>query len=256
MSFYAEAMRIVIRNRIFDPVSFCVARRMTAVIRSMEGDHQGALSDLEQMLPLARVVRSVQPYAYYDYLNTLAVEMCAVGRLEEAKNVSEIALASPFAPAYPEWRETHQEIELTGLGASRSTVGVSKTRTETDRAIASNAPSDADVIGAIDAGATEDSNVLRFTLREQSVGGVLARSSKGTSEPARVLVMSDRNKTVGRDSNEITKGKNSYRDLDGRQLLLKIMELTAAKDVTDYELLEILESIENILYRQKDPGKP
>jgi hypothetical protein len=51
-------------------------------------------------------MRSSQPHVYYDYMNSFAVELCEVGRLEEAKNVSLIVLASPFAPAYPEWRET------------------------------------------------------------------------------------------------------------------------------------------------------
>lgn len=47
----------------------------------------------------------------------------------------------------------------------------------------------------------------------------------------------------------------SYKDMSGRELLLKIMELTAAKDITDYELQEILESIERILSERKSPGK-
>lgn len=45
----------------------------------------------------------------------------------------------------------------------------------------------------------------------------------------------------------------SNKDLSGRELLLKIMELTAAKDITDYELQEILESIERILSEKKTP---
>lgn len=45
------------------------------------------------------------------------------------------------------------------------------------------------------------------------------------------------------------------KDLSGRELLLKIMELTAAKDITDYELQEILGSIERILSETKAPDK-
>lgn len=46
--------------------------------------------------------------------NSLAVELFAVWRLEEAKNVSQIVLASPFASPYPEYRETREEIALKG----------------------------------------------------------------------------------------------------------------------------------------------
>ena len=71
-------------------------------------------------------MRSSQPHVYYDYMNSLAVELCEVGKLEDAKNVSQIVLASPFAPAYPEWRETSDEIALRGWRPSRSTVAVTQ----------------------------------------------------------------------------------------------------------------------------------
>ncbi len=53
----------------------------------------------------------------------------------------------------------------------------------------------------------------------------------------------------------IPQDKKSYKDMDGRELLLKIMELTAARDLTDDELREIVETIDGILSRPKDPGK-
>ena len=126
MSLYREVMRILARDRIFDPVTLCVVGRMSAVLRGMGGNHRGALSDLEMLFQLARMAGSLRPYAYYDYLNNLAVELGEVGRLEEARNASQIVLASPFAPAYPEWRETREEIELRGYRASRSTVAVTQ----------------------------------------------------------------------------------------------------------------------------------
>lgn len=100
---------------------------MVAVISSEDGNHLGALALLENLLPLAHSTRLLQPHVYYDYLNSLAVELCEVGRLEEAKNVSQIVVASPLAHAYPECRETHNEIALRGRRASRSTVAVSQT---------------------------------------------------------------------------------------------------------------------------------
>jgi hypothetical protein len=118
-------------SQIFPPLSGSLiyrksaitAQRMFAVINSEEGNHRGALA-LENLFQLAHAARSSQPHVYYDYMNSLAVELCEVGRLEEAWNASQIALASPFACAYPEWRETRDEIELKGRRASRSTVAV------------------------------------------------------------------------------------------------------------------------------------
>lgn len=58
-----------------------------------------------------------------------------------------------------------------------------------------------------------------------------------------------------KESNGPPTEPKSNKDMSGRELLLKIMELTAAKDITDNELQEILESIERILSERKTPGK-
>lgn len=58
-----------------------------------------------------------------------------------------------------------------------------------------------------------------------------------------------------KESNGPPTDPKNYQDMSGRELLLKIMELTAAKDITDYELQEILESIERILSERKPPSK-
>ena len=126
MSLYREALRHMARDRIFDPVTLCIVNRMAAVIKALEGDHNGAVDDLERLFPLARIAGSSQPYAYYDYLNAMAVELAAVGRIDQARRVSEMAIASPFAPAYPEWHETFDEIEYKLRRASRSIVAVPK----------------------------------------------------------------------------------------------------------------------------------
>ncbi|MFY9611068.1 MAG: hypothetical protein WAU45_20955, partial [Blastocatellia bacterium] len=131
LSLYCEAARFAASNSIYDAYAGLGTQKMVAVIKSEEGNHRGALALLENLFPLAQSMRLLQPHVYYDYLNSLAVELCAVGRLEEAKNVSEIVLASPFAPAYPEWHETRAEIELKVRRPSRSTVGFSQSVAET-----------------------------------------------------------------------------------------------------------------------------
>jgi hypothetical protein len=96
------------------------AARSITVIKSAEGFHALALKDLEALAPLTRYA---SPIARYQYLNSLAVELGEVGRVEEAKNVCKIVLASPFAFAYPEWHETGREIALKAY-KSRSAVSV------------------------------------------------------------------------------------------------------------------------------------
>ncbi|MEK6322793.1 MAG: hypothetical protein AABN33_14045 [Acidobacteriota bacterium] len=128
LSLYREASRCASRSVVYDPYDTIHAQRMVAVISSEDGNHRHGLALLENLLPVAHSMRLLQPHVYYDYMNSLAVELCEVGRLEEAKNVSKIVLASPFAGAYPEWRETREDIELRGWRASRSTVAIS-TRT-------------------------------------------------------------------------------------------------------------------------------
>ena len=90
-----------------------------AVVRAKEGNHRQALKEAEALLPM---LRYVDPVTYYDCLNSLAVELCEAGRLEEARNISNIVLACPYAFAYPEWRETRDEIELKAYRLSRSAV--------------------------------------------------------------------------------------------------------------------------------------
>jgi tetratricopeptide (TPR) repeat protein len=117
-----EASRAATSSHLRDPQTFVRSQRHLAVLKSIDGDHPGALTDLERLLPLARALGRWQPYSYFVTLNSLAVELMEVGRLEEARNASQIVLTSRFASAYPEWRETRDEIELRGRRASRSAV--------------------------------------------------------------------------------------------------------------------------------------
>ena len=121
---YEEMMRISLQRGI-DPATLYGAQQMTAVVKAKKGDHQGALADLEAMSPLARIASYQDPSAHYVHLNSLAVELAEVGRLEEAARASEIVRSSPFAPAYQEWQETFDDIAVRRLGASRSIVAVS-----------------------------------------------------------------------------------------------------------------------------------
>jgi tetratricopeptide (TPR) repeat protein len=119
---YVEASRVAGTEGTNDPSVKIIAQRMIAVIKSMEGDHKGALADLNSMFPLVRAVSLREPYLFYEHLNSLAVELAEAGRLEEALRASETAIRSPYAHAYPQWRETRDEIRMKSERASRSFV--------------------------------------------------------------------------------------------------------------------------------------
>lgn len=95
--------------------------RSIAGLKSLEGYHQSALRDLENLVPL---INRANPRLYYDFLNSYAVELGKVGRMDEAENVSRLTIASPFAPHYPEWHATYSEIRLTRK--RRSTISISR----------------------------------------------------------------------------------------------------------------------------------
>lgn len=101
-----------------------VAQAQISAIRSMYGDHRQAFNDLYDLWPMMQILIKPYPYLYSALHNEIACEFLELGRIEEAAHASSIALASPFAVAYPEWRETNMEIARRGYRASRSVVAV------------------------------------------------------------------------------------------------------------------------------------
>jgi hypothetical protein len=102
LRFYAESLKA--RPTISEYLS---AVKGIAVIKSLEGFGRSALNDLENLTPL---LRYANPIVYYDMLNSYAVELGEAGREDEGRNIMHHVLASPFAHAYPEWRETAEDL--------------------------------------------------------------------------------------------------------------------------------------------------
>ncbi len=109
-----------------DPFALIQSRKMIAIGRGIQGDHKRSVLDLENIFPLVQGVAKYYPALYYDILNALAVELGEVGRLNEAHDALNIALASRYAPAYPEWSETRAELEAKRTEATPSVVAVSQ----------------------------------------------------------------------------------------------------------------------------------
>jgi tetratricopeptide (TPR) repeat protein len=85
------------------------AIRAISHLKSIQGNHDHAIKDLETILPL---IKYAPPHIYFDTLNSYAVELGEVGRTDEAGNICKVIAASPFAHAYPEWRETAEGLKL------------------------------------------------------------------------------------------------------------------------------------------------
>jgi hypothetical protein len=112
-----------------------------AIIRSLDGDHLGALKSFGYALRFAQANYPKRPAHYFDCLNGLAVELGEVGRLREAMQMSRLVLASPYAPYYPEWYETGTELDAKrGQSASNSVIFIGRP-VEIETVIAASADS-------------------------------------------------------------------------------------------------------------------
>ncbi|MEK6303422.1 MAG: hypothetical protein AABO41_22155 [Acidobacteriota bacterium] len=269
LSRYHEADRFASLSGSYDPYATVHTQKMIAVINSEDGNHRGALALLENLFPIAHAMRSVQPHVYFDYMNSLAVELCEVGRLEEARNASKIVLASPFAAAYPEWRETREEIELRGWRASRSTVAqthagavfqsgavsrnavgssnhagqpevVAEAALATTVSEARNQPHDDDPVGNAGTATTEvvseTSNILTLPRRRRSFSA--AEGSTGSQALARVIEFPSRTTSMS-DENDEELDIYQKRRFIADKLYGMFMDTLEGKDV-DLDLVEKL----------------
>jgi len=218
--------RLISLNRVFDPVSLCVATKMTAMIRAVHGDNQGALTLLEKMLPVAQMARAVQPQVYFDYLNALAVEFGEAGRFGEAQRASEIALASPFAPAYPEWRETLDEIKMRQRRASHSVVPVRRDIQETQ-------------------------NLLHLPESEPSANNTHLDRARQAA-PARVLNF-QRWKSMLKGASGLPAGlaPGRRRLMTTGEKLIRLMDLISRDETDDETIDRILEAVEQIVPKRR-----
>lgn len=127
LRFQLEALRLASEKTAPDLHTTLLANLKIAHLKSDWGDHKGALDVLEAISPLVRIVSLRKPLYFYFYQNELAVEFGELNRVSEAEAASAIALASPFAPSYPEWAETRQELEAKRTSATPSVVAINRT---------------------------------------------------------------------------------------------------------------------------------
>lgn len=121
-----EALRAASHANVNALQTTLMAHHEICVIKSLNGDHKGALSGLERLGPLVKLIAKHKPFYFYVYCNELAIELGESGRTAEAQAVCAIALASPFAKAYPEWSETRDEIAAKSDRATPSVVAITR----------------------------------------------------------------------------------------------------------------------------------
>ncbi|MFY9556844.1 MAG: hypothetical protein WAV47_19195, partial [Blastocatellia bacterium] len=119
-----EALRAASDRNAHGLQTTLMARFEISHVRSDIDDHRGALAILESVCPLVHTVAKQRPFYFYLYHNELAIELGELGRIVEAKAASDIALASPYAHAYPNWAETRRELEAKRTSATPSIVAI------------------------------------------------------------------------------------------------------------------------------------
>jgi hypothetical protein len=184
------------------------------------------------------MARTLQPQAYCDYLNTFAVELGEIGSLEQARRASEMAIASPFAPAYPEWRETFDEIEAKRRRASSSLVAVpprvsgkdkvrrdlSQTQSETHRLILFPVPACDNTVAMDQRSQGTLARVLNFQHWKSMLRGA-------SHLPAEFLSRQRKRMTTG-------------------EKLIRLMDLISRDETDDETIGRILDAVENIIPSQ------
>ena len=101
-----------------DPIGSTHLNRMLAVLHGVRGNHQVALLELQQTWKLAKTIRANFQGELYSILNSMSIELTALGYASEALPLINAALASPYAASHPEWIETKIDVERAAYRSS------------------------------------------------------------------------------------------------------------------------------------------
>ena len=232
---FRDVGRLTLRDGVFNPPTLVSMQSNLAIINSMQGKHREALALLENVRPLAESIRLARPHIFYFYLNSLAVELGAEGRLEEAEHASRAVLRSPLASAYPEFHETNRELQLRrGLRASRSQIAFGQPLPITENPVSNNVvPLQAFRHG--------------FGMTAGSAPTLLPR------EEARVLRFKCRKEPMVKQSRN-TNLAEQIRQMSHAERVIRLLELISSNDTTTEELAKILEIAESVAGKGKRQG--
>jgi tetratricopeptide (TPR) repeat protein len=202
LDYFTEALKTADSPSLIVEVSRCIA-----VVKAKEGFHPQSLKDLEKIAPM---LRYASPFVRCQYFNSSAVELAEVGRIEEARNISNIVLASSYAFAYPEWRETGDEVDVKAYRLSRSAVSFAQKPVQ--------------------------QNVLYLPERERQ------EYSPSPFQPKGIVVKLNtwKSKMVKEPNGE---DELDFSKMSDKDKLFKIIELSSNEDITDDQLDQILDAV-------------
>ena len=192
------------------------AIRGMALLNAIEGCHTQAIKNIESILP---IIKHAPAHTYFDILNSYAVELGETGRKQEARNISQIVQASPFAYAYPEWQQTAEDLK----GASRSFV-------------------------VIDPSPYIPPNVLPMPAFERDN----AEPPSWAGQPAQVVNYEQWIKKMAKRKKNGDK-KKPYDQMDEREMFLEIMNLYSSDNTTDEQRRRIFKAV---IGAMSEPDKP
>jgi hypothetical protein len=84
---------------------------MIANVRVRQGDCKNALKVFERIEPIVGFLSRNHPTLQCDFLNDTAFALGEAGRIEEGLRLVQLALSSPYAPRFPHWTDTKNELE-------------------------------------------------------------------------------------------------------------------------------------------------
>lgn len=186
---FTEAGRLSCQKEYSNPFAFLQSQWGLGILQSIDGNHNSSATNFENLRPMVEVISLRHPSIWFEYQNSLAVEMMEVGRIEEAERASRIALASPYARLYPEWSETARDLEKKTRRASSSAVSLSNCDPPTQsisKSLASERPEARPV-------AVSD-NIIRLQTETRPES-----SPRRAQSPARILAFRDRASTITSD---------------------------------------------------------
>lgn len=103
----ALKLRFAASKSQFLPIHIEAAIGIASILGS-QGEHQKAIEHLERVLPLINKLGNVP--LPFDVLNSYATELAEVGKIELASKVITPVIVSPYAPFYPNWLDTENNI--------------------------------------------------------------------------------------------------------------------------------------------------
>ncbi|HYM01055.1 MAG TPA: hypothetical protein VEZ90_19000 [Blastocatellia bacterium] len=104
-----EALKAATWSSGADDFARLAARQILAINKERRGDSRSALRDFLDMMPETAAASTVYEPLYLNLLNSIAVEFMAIGRIDEALDLSARTVQSPYR--WREWQATWDELK-------------------------------------------------------------------------------------------------------------------------------------------------